>query len=253
MLLSTNKNKRIIHITSFIIALSIGVAGGIFIGKGKNDANEALSTVSDQDIDEVPTSTYLTGLLVGVDDINLDSPTLESAWWLSYNQKEHEFHLMPLYPILPINAPENLLKYLAPHPPINLSSLDISTIQYNDLFMSYKLNWDFTLLMDRFALDTMLDSYAEYSIDTSRLKIEYLDSLNPTIPGKDPSAALSYQRKLFEILCDDLSPILTDTWIDDLLNLDTHYRTDLDLTDILKMRDGIQESFTIPTCIFSWQ
>ncbi len=245
--------SRGINIFSFILALILGITAGILIGKGKNKVIDSDPQILSDSGIELIQSDFFTGLIIGLDDLTIANPTLESAWWLSYDQLNQLFHLMPLYPVLPINAPENLLIYLAPHDPIIFSSPEISTIVYHEVFSSYSLSWDFTLLLDRFALDEMLNNYSELSADSSSLKIDYLNSLNPSLPGKDPSAALSYQRKLFEILCEDPVPLLTEKWIDYFFDLNAHFRSDLDFNEILIMRDTIKNSPITANCKFSWQ
>ncbi len=247
------KFSKKIYVFSFILALIIGITSGVLIGNGRQRVVEPDLPKPSGAGPDFYQSNNIKGLLLGVDDLNIDTPTLESAWWLSYDQENYQFQLMPLYPIIPINAPENLLKYLSPHNPIIFSSPEISTIKHHEMFSSYNLSWDFTLLMDRYALDQMLESYSNLSADSSSLKIEYLNSLTPSLPGKDPSAALSYQRKLFEILCEDPAPILTETWIINFTELSLHFRTDLDLKEILILRENIQINSIIPSCKFSWQ
>ncbi len=250
---SYKDHKRKINVTSFIIALIIGGFLGVFLGNWGDISDEPLTPIPVETIPVIPDSTFSSGLLIGVDDINLNSPRLESAWSISFDQENQQFQLLPLYPILPLNTPENLLKFLSPHDPVIFPSLEIDNIAANDMFSSFGFKWDFTLIMDKGGLDNMLESFAASSSETSRLKLEYLYSLDPTLPGSDPTSALSYQRTLYEILCEDPTPLLSDSWINDLIDMSAHFHTDLNLTDIIQIRETIQKSDLIPSCQFSWQ
>jgi hypothetical protein len=142
-------------------------------------------------------------LIIGVDDLETQTPQLESAWLVLYIAQTPHFTLMQIYPGNPSGQGDS------GSPKIDLASLFQSDPQGSpgpDFFSELKargLWWSGYIMMDRFAIAQTTDLIAnltEESEDPTLIPGSHAVARVP-FAGHDPQGAYQGQVELVQKLC----------------------------------------------------
>ncbi len=234
----------------FLLLFSIGIMGGIVIGKNKLFQIFQDNNISIKSEDRFSNSQHKY-LVIGVDQIKSPNPNLESIWLLISFPGKSSLTLIPVYPTVEGGIP------LADSTLAQLFSISGEGIPGTGFFdhLREQIWWDNYILIDMAGFAAVLEFLNQAEADFEVTST--FTSLPPV--WQDPVGALHGQTQLMNTACTQASnlPGKINT-IEFIQNIQTHFHTDINWEEIIQQwsfeqQDSFQINCEFPTLVLEIQ